>query len=326
MTVPDYESCMLPLLEFCGDQHDHTLREALDHLSKKFELSEEELNENLPSGRQTYFENRVARAKTYLKQAGLICYPRRGIFRIIERGLAVLKDKPSKIDKNYLNQFQEYLVFREKDRNSKENTYPEEILQSSLNTQKSLEIGCKDVDKKNISQLSNTPDESIEIRYQEIRQILISDLLDKLKKISPSKFEKLVVELLVKMGYGGTQQDAGKAVGRSGDGGIDGIINEDRLGLDAIYIQAKRWEGTVSRPEIQKFTGALEMHHSKKRIFITTSDFSKDAKEYVKGIDKKIVLISGEQLAQYMIDYNLGVSSVSTYTIKKVDSDYFADE
>lgn len=155
---------------------------------------------------------------------------------------------------------------------------------------------------------------------------MVSDLLEKLKSVSPARFEKLVVELVVKMGYGGSLKDAGKAVGKSGDGGIDGIIKEDRLGLDAIYIQAKRWEGTVSRPEIQKFAGALQMHRARKGIFITTSDFSKEAKEFVQMIDSKIVLIDGNELAQYMIDFNLGVTTEWVYEIKRIDSDYFEEE
>ncbi len=170
------------------------------------------------------------------------------------------------------------------------------------------------------------PLEALENGYQKIRNELASELLDQLKKVSPAYFERIVVELIVKMGYGGTLKDAGQAVGKSGDGGIDGIIKEDRLGLDVIYIQAKRWEGSVSRPEIQKFAGALQMHHAKKGIFITTSDFTSQATECVGKMDSKIILIDGEALAQYMIDYNIGVSIESTYEIKKIDFDYFLEE
>ena len=169
------------------------------------------------------------------------------------------------------------------------------------------------------------PEKSIDENYQQIRTELAADLLEKIKSNSPGFFEKLVVDLLVKMGYGGSREDAGRAVGGSGDGGIDGIINEDRLGLDVVYIQAKRWEGSVSRPEIQRFAGALQGQRARKGVFITTSNFTRDAKEYVDTIDSKIVLIDGQQLAEYMIDHDIGVSTTKTYEIKRVDSDYFAE-
>ncbi len=171
-----------------------------------------------------------------------------------------------------------------------------------------------------------TPEENLDESYKKIRESLANEILDKVKSCSPLFFERLVVELLVAMGYGGTLQDAGKAVGKSGDGGIDGIIKEDRLGLDVIYLQAKRWEGNVSRPEIQKFAGALLGNQARKGVFITTSDFTKEAKDYVKTISSNIILINGEELAELMIDYNVGVSVATTYEIKKIDSDYFSEE
>lgn len=169
------------------------------------------------------------------------------------------------------------------------------------------------------------PEKSIEGNYQRIQEELAAELLRKIQDNTPIFFEKLVIDLLVKMGYGGSREDAGRAVGGSGDGGIDGIINEDRLGLDVVYVQAKRWNGNVSRPEIQKFAGALPGQRARKGIFITTSSFTKDAREYVKAIESKIVLIDGHQLAQFMIDHNVGVSVEKTYEIKRVDSDYFAE-
>jgi restriction system protein len=301
MAIPDYQSCMLPLLKFYGDGQDHTFREAVEALAKEFSLTDKERREMLPSGQQEIFDNRIGWARTYMKKAGLIEAPKRGVNRISSRGMDVLKQKPQRIDVNYLTQFQEFQDFR-----ALRHTKAEEISETQMN--------------------DKTPEESLEIAYQRIRNDLASDLLQRLKACSPAFFERLVVEVIVKMGYGGTRQDAGKAMGKSGDGGIDGIIKEDKLGLDAIYIQAKRWENTVGRPEIQKFVGALTGLRAKKGLFITTSNFSSDSEDYVSRIDAKIVLIDGETLAQLMIEYNVGVSTLNTYEVKKVDSDYFTEE
>jgi restriction system protein len=301
MAIPDYQSCMLPLLNFYGDGQDHTFREAVENLAKEFSLTDKERREMLPSGLQKIFDNRIGWARTYMKKAGLIEAPKRGVNRISPRGMDVLKQKPQRIDVNYLVQFKEFQDFR-----ALRHTKAEEVSETHMN--------------------DKTPEESLEIAYQRIRNDLASDLLQKLKACSPAFFERLVVEVIVKMGYGGTRQDAGKAIGRSGDGGIDGIIKEDKLGLDAIYIQAKRWENTVGRPEIQKFVGALTGLRAKKGLFITTSNFSSDSEDYVSRIDAKVVLIDGETLAQLMIEYNVGVSTVNTYEVKKVDSDYFSEE
>jgi len=301
MAIPDYQSCMLPLLKFYGDGQDHTFREAVEALAKEFSLTDKERREMLPSGQQEIFDNRIGWARTYMKKAGLIEAPKRGVNRISSRGMDVLKQKPQRIDVNYLTQFQEFQDFR-----ALRHTKAEEVSETQMN--------------------DKTPEESLEIAYQRIRNDLASDLLQRLKACSPAFFERLVVEVIVKMGYGGTRQDAGKAIGKSGDGGIDGIIKEDKLGLDAIYIQAKRWENTVGRPEIQKFVGALTGLRAKKGLFITTSNFSSDSEDYVSRIDAKVVLIDGETLAQLMIEYNVGVSTVNTYEVKKVDSDYFTEE
>jgi restriction system protein len=301
MAIPDYQSCMLPLLKFYGDGQDHTFREAVEALAKEFSLTDKEKWEMLPSGLQKIFDNRIGWARTYLKKAGLIEAPKRGVNRISARGMDVLKQKPQRIDVNYLTQFKEFQDFR-----ALRHTKAEEVSETQMN--------------------DKTPEESLEIAHQRIRNDLASDLLQRLKACSPTFFERLVVEVIVKMGYGGTRQDAGKAIGKSGDGGIDGIIKEDKLGLDAIYIQAKRWENTVGRPEIQKFVGALTGLRAKKGLFITTSNFSSDSEDYVSRIDAKVVLIDGETLAQLMIEYNVGVSTVNTYEVKKVDSDYFTEE
>ncbi len=301
MAVPDYQSCMLPLLKFYSDGEDHTFREAVEALAKEFKLTDQERREMLPSGQQEVFDNRIGWARTYMKKAGLIEAPKRGVNRITSRGLDVLKQKPQRIDVNFLAQFQEFQDFRAL-------RHPKE------------EIGSEPEAN------DKTPEESLELAHQRLRNDLASDLLQRLKSCSPSFFERLVIEVIVKTGYGGTRQDAGKAIGKSGDGGIDGIIKEDKLGLDAIYIQAKRWENTVGRPEIQKFVGALTGQRAKKGLFITTSNFSSDAEDYVSRIDAKVVLIDGETLAQLMIEHNVGVSTVSMYEVKKVDSDYFSEE
>jgi restriction system protein len=292
---------MLPLLKFYSDGKDHPFREAIEALALHFKLTEQERKEILPSGQQEIFDNRIGWARTYMKKAGLIEAPRRGVNRITPRGLDVLRKKPEKIDVNYLTQFKEFQEFR------------------VLRHPKQDEEQEAEADNK-------TPEEALENAYQKIRDDLAADLRERLKTCSPAFFERLVVEVIVKMGYGGTRLDAGKAIGKSGDGGIDGIIKEDKLGLDAIYIQAKRWENTVGRPEIQKFVGALTGQRAKKGLFITTSEFSADAQDYVSRIDAKVVLIDGETLAQLMIDHGVGVYTVNTYELRKVDSDYFSEE
>ena len=302
MAIPDYQTCMLPLLKHYGDGKEHTNRESIDALAEHFKLSDEERRIMLPSGVQGLFDNRVNWARTYMKKAAFIESPKRGVHKITKRGLDVLKKKLEHIDINYLTQYQEFKEFRALRHTKQEQEEPE------------IDLNGK------------TPEESLEGAYQKIRSDLAADLLQRLKSSSPSFFERLVVEVIVKMGYGGSRLDAGKAIGKSGDGGIDGIIKEDKLGLDAIYIQAKRWENTVGRPEIQKFVGALTGQRARKGLFITTADFSADAEDYVSRIDAKVVLIDGETLAQLMIDYGVGVSTVGTYEIKKIDSDYFAEE
>lgn len=292
---------MLPLMQLTTDGLEHSLSEAVEHLAKEFNLTEEEKNEHLSSGQRVIF-NRVGWARTYLSKAKLLESKRRGYFNITDRGRTVLQKYPTKIDNSILKQFPEFLEFQ------------------NLKKEKSEEVQVFISEEK-----KETPEETLETSYQEIRDQIASDILEKVKTCSPLFFERLVVELLVKMGYGGTLQDAGRAVGKSGDGGIDGIIKEDRLGLDVIYLQAKRWEGNVSRPEIQKFAGALLGNRASKGVFITTSSFTKEARDYVKTISSTIILLDGEELAELMIDYNLGVSIVSTYEIKRIDSDYFLE-
>lgn len=299
MPIPNYQSCMLPLLEFYSDNKEHSAHEACAQLAKKFQLTGAERQTLLPSGQQTVFENRVGWARTYLKKSGLIDAPKRGVNKITSRGLEVLQKNPTSIDVRFLEQFQEFKEFRDLRRNDGE-TEPENG--------------------------DDTPEELLERAHQTLQSSILTDLLQRLKACSPSFFEKIVVEVILKMGYGGSRQDAGKAIGQTGDGGIDGIIKQDKLGLDAIYIQAKKWESVVGRPEIQKFVGALTGQRARKGVFITTSDFSSGAKDYASQIDTKVILVDGKMLARLMLEHNVGVSLVSTYAVKKIDSDYFSEE
>jgi restriction system protein len=303
MAIPDYQTCMLPLLRFAGDGKEHQLKEAAQQLSREFKLTEEELNEFLPSGQQPVFINRIGWARTYMKKAGLLNSTRRGFFQITPRGQEVLKEAPSQVNVKYLERYPEFLEFRTKKETDEEVADPVPVEATP----------------------GQTPHEALESAYERLRSELAAEILQTLKGSDPALFENIVVELLVKMGYGGSRKDAGKAIGRSGDEGIDGIIKEDHLGLDNIYIQAKRWEATVGRPEIQKFAGALQGQRAKKGIFITTSDFSKEAQDYVSRIDSRVVLIDGKGLARLMIDFGVGVTSVAAYEVKKIDSDYFGE-
>lgn len=303
MPIPDYQSCMLPLLRFAGDGDEHQLKDAIAALAERFSLSDEERNELLPSGLQPVFTNRIGWARTYLKKAGLLSSPRRGYFKITDRGRNILKEHPSAINQKYLERFPEFIQFKSIRREKTEEDRAD-----------TPELG-----------LGQTPHEALESAYERLRSELASEILSSIRGCDPTLFEKIVVELLVKMGYGGSRKDAGRAIGRSGDEGIDGIIKEDHLGLDNIYIQAKRWEATIGRPEIQKFAGALQGQRARKGIFITTSDFTKDALDFVSRIDSKIILLDGATLAKLMIDFGVGVNPVATYQVQKIDSDYFTD-
>ena len=303
MPIPDYQSLMLPLLSFAADGNDHTTREAVDVLATEFQLTPTERNELLASGQQAIFNNRVGWANSYLKKAGLLESPRRGALRITARGKQILSDKPLKIDVKFLERYPEFIEFRDASRNSRES---EETKSVAIATEQ-------------------TPEETLELAHQSIRLSLAQDILSRILSCSPTFFERLVVELLVKMGYGGSRRDAGERIGQSGDGGIDGIIKEDRLGLDTIYIQAKRWQGSVGRPEIQKFVGALQGQRAKKGVFITTSSYTAEAIDYASRIDTKVVLVDGQLLANLMMDFDVGVSVSASYIVKRIDSDYFEE-
>ena len=295
---------MLPVLRSLNDGIARHIGEIVGEVIQGFALSEAERKEMLPSGQSTVIGSRIGWARTYLKKAGLIeKMPGKGIYKITASGLEVLKRNPVKIDNNLLSEF---------------SGFSEWIKRSNETTETSTDVMGNTSDQ--------TPDEALASAYLTLRTELSFEILEKMKSCSPTFFERLVVELLVKMGYGGTREDAGQAVGKSNDGGIDGIIKEDRLGLDLIYLQAKRWEATVGRPELQAFAGALLGKQARKGVFITTSNFSSGAKSYVDTITSNIILIDGGQMAELMIDYNVGVSIAATYEIKKIDSDYFVEE
>ncbi|MEO7030823.1 MAG: restriction endonuclease [Herbaspirillum sp.] len=293
---------MLPLLQFLSDAKEHSLHDIEDGLALSFSLSDQERSELLPSGRQSIFRNRVAWARTYLKKAGLLDSPKRALFVITKRGTQVLANNPSRLDSKYLEQWPEFIAFRYAARTNDKSTQSDNSLADST-----------------------TPEEAIELAYQGLREQLAQELLARILSCSPTFFEQLVVELLVKMGYGGSRRDAGERIGQTGDGGIDGIIKEDRLGLDTIFIQAKRWQGSVGRPEIQKFVGALQGQRARKGVFITTSYYTTEAIDYASRIDTKVVLIDGAQLANLMIDFEVGVAPSASYIVKRIDSDYFEE-
>lgn len=304
MAVPDFQTMMMPFLEFLRDGNEHSYKEIAIALAEHYQLTDDDVNEMIPSKRQTKLVNRIYWISTYFRKSLVIEQPNRGYLRITERGRVLLNQKLPRIDMKTLEIYPEYVEFRDK----KNDTQAAETITIIDSTE------------------SKTPDEILEDSYRTIRKNLASDLLEKVRACTPGFFEALVVELLVKMGYGGTQEDAGQAIGKSGDGGIDGIIKEDRLGLDVIYLQAKRWEATVGSPEIQKFAGALQGRRARKGVFITTSDYSRTARDFAANIENKIILIDGETLADLMIEHGVAVSVAATYEIKRIDSDYFIEE
>jgi restriction system protein len=297
MSIPDFQTFLLPLLRLASDGQIHTMANAREVLASEFALTVEDRAELLPSARAKRFDNRVAWAKVHLARAGLLFSPKSGHFEITDRGREVLSKCLSRIDLKFLAQYPEYRAFRSQ--------------------------GGRTEKAENEVENSETPEERVDHAFQVIRSKLTADLLDRVKSSTPAFFEQLVVELLLKMGYGGSRSEAGRAIGATGDEGIDGVISEDRLGLEAIYIQAKKWDDTVGRPEIQKFVGALHGKRARKGVFITTGRFSAEAKDYVSRIEPRVALIDGAQLAEHMIDFGLGVTTRAVYELKRVDSDYF---
>jgi restriction system protein len=295
------------LLEALVDGREHDVKDIRDLIAKRLGITERDREALLPSRKQSVYDNRLGWAKTYLSKGGLVQSVRRGVYQITSRGRDVLKSKPKQIDVDFLSKFPEFEEFRRR---------PDQEEHDGSEGASSVPPAS-----------SITPQEALEAAYQQLRRGVEADLLAVVKSSSFRFFERLVVELLVKMGYGGSLKDAGQAIGRTGDDGIDGTIKEDHLGLDTIYVQAKRWsEKSVGRPDVQGFAGSLEGVRGRKGVFITTSSFSSEAEEYVKRIEKKIVLIDGAKLASLMIDFGIGVSPVSTYEVKRVDTDYFAEE
>ncbi len=303
--IPKYEEIMLPLLKYLSDGKEHSLDETVEALAEHFRLSDEELRELLPSGRQPVFRNRVGWARTYMKKAGLLTSPKRAFFKITKKGFELLKEKPPEITAKLLTRYDDFVEFKTLKR-EKDNGMGEQPSQNHFDS-------------------DQTPEESLEYAYQKLKKDLSKEVLEIVKSCSPVFFERLVIDLLLAMGYGGSRKEAGQAMGKSGDGGIDGIINEDKLGLDIIYLQAKKWKNTVPVKEIRDFTGALASKKAKKGIFITTSDFPKSVYEFVGKVEYKIILIDGERLAELMIENNVGLSTINTYEIKTIDSDYFEE-
>jgi restriction system protein len=295
---------MLPLLRATASGEELRTRDLIDVLARHFQLTDEDRQKMLPSGTQRVFDNRVYWSASYLRKAGLLEATRRGYVRISAVGQDVLRKNPSRIDISFLSQFPSFVQFKA-GAPPGPSTFPSGL--QSLETQ------------------SATPEERMEVAWQELRRQQGAELLERIKNSSAEFFERLVVDLIVKMGYGGSIKDAGQALGRSGDGGLDGIVKQDRLGLDAIYLQAKKWENTVGRPVIQAFAGSLEGAKARKGVLITTSTFSADAREYVNHIEKKIVLIDGDSLIELMLDHGVGVSIAKSYVTHKLDLDYFDD-
>lgn len=304
MPIPDYQTLMLPLLKNAANHEQLAMKDAVRFISDEFGLNDEERNKLLDSGMQRVINNRIGWARTYLSKAGLISYPKPGLISITERGKDLLRSSPKRIDNNTLLKYPEFAEFKKKGA-SNDNGASVETLKLWDN--------------------ERTPEEELHKSSLALKQALMEEILSKVKSASPAFFEELVVDTLVKMGYGGSRKEAGQAIGKSRDEGIDGIINEDRLGLDVIYIQAKRWDGNVGRPEIQKFAGALQGKRAKKGVFITTSDFTAEAKDFARNIDSNIVLISGSQLSELMWDYEVGIVTEAVIHLKKIDLEYFGE-
>jgi restriction system protein len=298
VAVPDFQTLMLPLMQAISDGNEHGMGDLIEILAKKFNLTDLDRRELLPSGGQRKFDNRVGWARTYLKKAGLLETPGTARVKITQRGREVLRDNPTRIDVKLLMKYPEFKEFQTHQKESSSQSIP----------------GVLEV----------APLESIESGYTRLRSALADELLERVKKCSSKFFEELVVELLFTMGYGGSREDA-RAVGRSHDGGVDGVIKQDKLGLDSVYIQAKKWNSPVGQPVVAQFNGNLDRHKASKGVIITTSDFTPEAKEFIERVGKKIILVNGSTLVGLMIDNNIGVVTQATYNVKKIDGDYFSE-
>jgi restriction system protein len=305
VAVPDFQSLMRPLLAALEDGTPRPIQVVRGELAREFALTSDDIEELIPSGRVTTFQNRVGWATTYLYRTGLIHRPRRAVYAITDRGREMLRRYPDRIDLKALSQFPEFNEFRQP--------------KASNGGPTAATAAVADADDQ-------TPEERIASAYRELRSALAAELLDRVYDQSPEFFEQLVLDLLHAMGYGGTRDDAVERLGRSGDAGVDGVIREDRLGLDSIYVQAKKWRDVVGRPEIQKFFGALHGQRATKGVFITTSGFSREAVEYADGVTPRVILVDGKELAQLMIDHGVGVTVAREYRVKRLDLDYFVTE
>jgi restriction system protein len=306
MPIPEFNQIKAPALQFFSDGQPHHVTEVYDALAKHFQLTESDLGERLPSGTQSRWHNRANWACYDLYRAGLLIRPKRGSYQITDEGKKVAAEKPGMINREFLMRFPPFVQFVE-----------------SRGKAKQKDGEGVAVAPNNLTSLTQTPEEQIEAAFGELRETLIADLLSQLAKVDPFRFEQVVLDLLVAMGYGGSRKEAAAVTQKTGDEGIDGVINEDRLGLDVIYIQAKRWKGNVGRREIQSFVGALAGKKANKGIFITTSGFHDNATEYVDGLHNKVILIDGRRLAELMIEHGIGVAEEHAYSVKKIDSDYF---
>jgi restriction system protein len=309
MAIPDYQTLMLPVLKVAGDGQEHRIGDAINQLANDFGLTEEERQQLLPSGQQFTFANRVGWAKTYLVQAGLLEATKRSHFKITDRGKKSLAEDPVRIDNEYLSQFPEFLQFKERSKPG---------IQGVVSASETPTLPPQ----------TETPDELLRSTVKQIDTALKKELLSRILAAPSAFFEGLIVALLLAMGYGGSREEAGTIVGRSGDGGIDGVIDQDALGLDRVYVQAKRYvvENAVSEPEIRAFSGSLGAAKANKGVFVTTSYFTQPAQNFAERHPFKIVLIDGERLAALMIRHNVGVRIDETLYLKKVDEDFFVDE
>ncbi|TAL72409.1 MAG: restriction endonuclease [Rhodanobacter sp.] len=305
MAVPKYDWWYLPLLRLLGDGRARRMSEVYDELAKEAGLSEADLGEMLPSGTGPTYRNRIGWARTFLKKAGLVQSPKWGMVAITERGQSVLRENPAGINNAWLMRYPEFAEWARPAKSAAGTAGPTP--------------DDHDIDDRG----DETPRETLERMHAQLHRDLADELLERVKQVPPVYFEKIVVDLMLAMGYGGSRAEVGHTVGQSGDGGIDGVIDEDQLGLDKIYLQAKRWKDNIGRPIVQAFSGSLEGERATKGVFITTSAFTVEARDYVGKISKKIVLIDGRKLAELMIRHDVGVSGEATYVVKRIDGDYF---
>jgi restriction system protein len=300
MAVPAFQEMFLPFLQFLSNGKEHRLSEVASHIAEHFHLTDEDKSEMIPSGQSSKLSNRVGWARTHLKFAGLIEPVQPGVYRITQAGQNVIRNPPPNLNLKFLDTIpQHYEWFHRRRINA-----PPTPLKADV---------------------AETPEEKLAGLVEDMRQNLATEIKQALNDIDPFKFERVVLDLLLAMGYGGSRAEAGWVTKKTGDEGIDGIINEDRLGLNQVHIQAKRWKSVVGRKEIQSFVGALAGQQAHKGVFITTSDFTPDAEIYAKGLAQKVILIDGHRLAELMIDHNIGVSVINTHHMKRIDSDYFAE-